>query len=457
MRYSAVLVAFSASVLASGDVQRRDASTRISNANTPPVTVKGNAFFVGDKRFYIRGVDYQPGGDGAKKDPLASTADCSRDVKYFKKLGINTVRVYAVDNSVNHDDCMKLLADAGIYLAVDVNTPGYSLNRETWWSLKASYNDVYLQSVFSTVEQFAKYDNTLLFFSANEVVNAANSTFAAPYVKAVGRDIKKFIKARNLRAVPSGYSAADVEENRFQMAQYLNCGGDDERSDFFAFNDYSWCAPSDFQKSGWDKKVRMFGSYQLPLFLSEYGCNTNKRDFGEVATLYSEKMISVYSGGLSYEYSQGDNKYGLVKIDSSGNIDELPDLAVLATAFKNTPMPDGPGGYKPDGKASTCPPASNQWSVTNTSLPIMPKNAAQYMTNGAGPGPGFNKDPKYPDGSQWAGTPTPGFAAASASSSSKKTGNSTGGAKKSEGGEQRAPGVTWLILAGAFGIALQLL
>lgn len=160
---------------------------------------------------------------------------------------------------------MKLLADAGIYLAVDVNTPGYSLNRETWWSLKASYNDVYMQSVFSTVEQFAKYDNTLLFFSANEVVNTANSTFGAPYVKAVGRDIKQFMKARQLRAVPVGYSAADVEENRSQMAQYLNCGADDERSDFFAFNDYSWCSPSSFEKSGWDKKVQQYSSYQLPL------------------------------------------------------------------------------------------------------------------------------------------------------------------------------------------------
>lgn len=165
-------------------------------------------------------------------------------------------------------------------------------------------------------------------------------------------------------------------------------------------------------------------------------------------------MTSVYSGGLSYEYSQGDNKYGLVKIDDSGTITELPDLAVLAKAFANTPMPSGPGGYKPDGKASTCPAASGLWSVTNTSLPIMPKGAAQYMTNGAGFGPGFNKDPKYPNGSQWAGTPSPGWGAASASSSS---GNTTGSAKKSGGIVESAPGVTWLVLASAFGVALQLL
>jgi hypothetical protein len=27
----------------------------------PPVEVKGNAFFANDKRFYVRGVAYQPG------------------------------------------------------------------------------------------------------------------------------------------------------------------------------------------------------------------------------------------------------------------------------------------------------------------------------------------------------------------------------------------------------------
>ena len=32
-----------------------------SRANVPSVTVKGNAFFAGNNRFYVRGVDYQPG------------------------------------------------------------------------------------------------------------------------------------------------------------------------------------------------------------------------------------------------------------------------------------------------------------------------------------------------------------------------------------------------------------
>lgn len=48
----------------------------------------------------------------------------------FKKLGINTVRIYTIDNTADHDECMKELKDAGIYLVLDVNTPKYSINRK---------------------------------------------------------------------------------------------------------------------------------------------------------------------------------------------------------------------------------------------------------------------------------------------------------------------------------------
>jgi hypothetical protein len=207
----------------------------------------------------------RPGGSSLLADPIADAAGCARDVQYFKELGINTVRVYTVDNSANHDACMSALADAGIYLALDVNTPAYSLNRADNASIALSYIDVYLQFIFSTIDAFAKYDNTLLFFSGNEVINDNATSFAAPYVKAVTRDMKAYIAARSYRSIPVGYSAADVESNRLQMAEYMNCGSDDVRSDFFAFNDYSWCDPSSFTLSGWDKKVQQFSSYSIPL------------------------------------------------------------------------------------------------------------------------------------------------------------------------------------------------
>jgi uncharacterized protein YraI len=157
---------------------------------------------------------------------------------------------------------MNALAAAGIYLVLDTDTPKYSINRA---DPSTSYNSVYLQSVFATIDVFANYTNTLAFLSGNEVINNATNTNCAPYVKAVTRDMRQYLGSRGYRQIPVGYSAADVNSNRKEMAEYMNCGTDDERSDFFAFNDYSWCDPSSFTTSGWDQKVKNFTGYGLPL------------------------------------------------------------------------------------------------------------------------------------------------------------------------------------------------
>lgn len=348
-------------------------------------------------------------------DPIADEAGCKRDVAEFSKLGINAVRVYTVDNTANHDACMSALADAGIYLILDVNTPKYSLNRA---DPNPSYNTEYLQSIFATVDAFANYDNTLAFFSGNEVVNDAPSSAAAPYVKAVTRDIRQYIRNRKYRTIPVGYSAADVSENRQEMAEFMNCGTDDERSDFFAFNDYSWCDPSSFQKSGWDQKVKNFTGYGLPLFLSEFGCNTNTRDFGEIAALYSTQMTGVYSGGLVYEYAQEASKYGLVEISGSG-VTELDDFATLMKAYSGTANPSGDGGYNKTGGASNCPAYSEpNWLVKDDSLPAMPDGAKSFMTSGAGTGPGLTGAGSQNAGGASTGTASAGSGQASVTGSS---------------------------------------
>lgn len=383
------------------------------------------AFFAGNSRFYIRGVDYQPGGSSDLADPIADEAGCARDIAEFQKLGINTVRIYTVDNTANHDACMTALANAGIYLVLDVNTPKYSLNRA---DPNPSYNDVYLQSIFATIDAFHSYDNTLAFFSGNEVINDPASSAAAPYVKAVTRDIRQYIRSMNYRAIPVGYSAADVSENRLEMAEYMNCGTDDERSDFFAFNDYSWCDPSSFTTSGWDQKVKNFTGYGLPLFLSEYGCNTNTRQFQEVSALYSSEMTGVYSGGLVYEYSQEPSNYGLVEI-SGGSVSELPDFAALQSQFAATPNPSGDGGYNSTGGASGCPSYSSpNWLVQGDALPAIPEGAKQYMGKGAGTGPGLTGAGSQNAGGASTGTATAGSGGASQTGSGGSSGTSNAAA-----------------------------
>lgn len=367
------------------------------------------AFWAGKERFYLRGIDYQPGGSSANIDPLADTSICKRDIAKFKDLGVNVIRVYTVDNSADHDDCMSALADAEIYLVLDVNNNKYSINRA---DPGTSYNTAYLQSVFATVEMFAKYTNTLAFFSGNEVINdEADTDKSAPYVKAVTRDMKNYMNARDLRAVPVGYSAADVSSNRMQTAQYMNCGSSDMRSDFFAFNDYSWCN-SDFETSGWDVKVKNFTDYGLPILyvseplrnlyvcslltinsLSEYGCTKNRpRKFDELTALMSSKMDSVYSGGLMYEYSQEDNKYGIVTIGSDDKVTTLSEYANFKTALAENAAPTGDGGADSTTHSQTCPTSASNWQVNPSLVPEMPEQASKYFTKGAGDGPGLKGD-----------------------------------------------------------------
>lgn len=152
--------------------------------------------------------------------------------------------------------------------------------------------------------------------------------------------------------------------------------------------------------------------------LSEFGCNTNTRKFEEIASLYSTQMTAVYSGGLVYEYSQEESKYGLVTLGGS-SVSELPDFAALQSAYTATPNPTGDGGYKTDGQPSQCPPAQGSvWVVNSTDLPAIPAGAVKYMSQGAGAGPGN----KGTTGSQTAGTASTGSSSGTTSSSgSSKT------------------------------------
>lgn len=395
-----------------------------------PITVKGNAFYVDNDRFLIRGVDYLPGGSSNFIDPLIDADNCKRDIAYFKDLGLNTIRVYSVDNSANHDDCMKQLDDAGIYLILDVNTPNNSINRA---SPSNSYNTAYLQHVFATIDAFKGYDNLLGLFAANEVINNENTTSSAPYVKAVIRDMKSYIKSQAKRSIPVGYSAADISINREQQAKYFNCGPDEERLDMFGMNDYSWCGESSFSISGYDQKVKDYSGYSRPMFLSEFGCiEVTPRPFTEIGSLYSTDMTSVFSGGLVYEYSEEENKYGLVSIGTDGSITKKDDYDNLKKELSGTTDPSGDAGASSDETASECPDyEAGVWEVKDSNLPSMPKRASSMISSGAGKPLGTN-GPNTSYGDEGDISDNQNAATASSTSTSSRT-SGTGSSSSSAG------------------------
>lgn len=73
----------------------------------------------------IAGVAYQL----TSLDPLVNATQCQLDASLMKDLGANTIRVYHVDATADHDGCMSAFSDAGIYLFVDLDTFTTQINQ----------------------------------------------------------------------------------------------------------------------------------------------------------------------------------------------------------------------------------------------------------------------------------------------------------------------------------------
>ncbi|XBW38487.1 hypothetical protein QEN19_004077 [Hanseniaspora menglaensis] len=322
---------------------------RLIAAFVHPIVISNKYFTdsVTQKPFFLKGLDYQPGGSGAinlKEDPLSNPDKCLRDIVLMQDLGVNTIRVYSVNPDLDHNKCMTLLAKAGIYLVLDVNSPlpGQHLNRYEPWT---TYSSDYLEHVFKVVDVFSRYNNTLAFFSGNEIVNDKKSARnSPPYIKQLISDMKQYMKKNSPRIVPVGYSAADDLRFRIPLSKYLAC--EDKNYplgsvDFYGVNTYQWCGHQTFKTSGYDKLTEAYKEFTKPVFFSEFGCNeVTPRQFEEIESIYSASMFTTFSGGLVYEYSLEPNKYGLVEInDKNKSITILEDFKTLKSMYSKVQIP----------------------------------------------------------------------------------------------------------------------
>jgi len=344
-----------------------------------PIVIKGQKFFykTNGTQFFMKGVAYQQEINSNTTqssestiqitDPLADSTSCKRDIEYLKKLQTNTIRVYAIDPSKDHKDCMNALADAGIYVVADLSEPKNSIIRDD-----PQWTTTHYERYTAVVDELMKYDNTLGFFAGNEVSNQPNNTIASAFVKAAVRDTKAYIKSKNYREIGVGYATNDDAEIRENLAAYFDCGDKDVAIDFWGYNIYSWCGDSSFQESGFDVRTKEFEKYNVPVFFAEYGCNTPRpRLFTEVGALYGKQMTGVWSGGIVYMYFEEENKFGLATV-SGGKVNTNKDFENLSKQIaKATPSGVKMNDYNPSNTAAAaCPKVtSGKWEAVSDPLP----------------------------------------------------------------------------------------
>ncbi|ODM14616.1 1,3-beta-glucanosyltransferase gel4 [Aspergillus cristatus] len=345
-----------------------------------PIVIKGSKFFYSSNntQFYMRGVAYQQdvssddSGNTTYQDPLANPTACKRDIPIMQELRTNTIRVYAIDPTKDHSECMNALADAGIYVVSDLSQPDESIDRSD-----PQWNTELYSRYISVVDEMAQYNNTLGFFAGNEVSNSANNTDASAFVKAAVRDMKSYIKQKGYRTIGVGYATNDDSDIRVNMANYFNCENSDESIDFWGYNIYSWCGDSSYQASGYKSRTEEFKDYSVPVFFAEYGCNAvQPRKFTEVDALYSSPMADIWSGGIVYMYFQETNDYGLVSVIDSTSVSKLADFTSYSKHIASaTPSGTNKASYTPTNSAlQSCPSVNSAWEAAATPLPPTPNS-----------------------------------------------------------------------------------
>lgn len=319
----------------------------------PAIVTKGTKLFNSETglQFYAKGLLYRhsPYAGAASVgavDPMADPGVCAKDLRLLRELGVNTVRLASVDPLRDHDECMRMFGQAGVYVLVDLESG--TKHGKVRWDVEeyVRYTQV--------VDQFQQHSNTLGFMLGRDMLGEEQDSrpeqalAAAPFVKAAVRDVKHYIHHNpgRVRDVPLGVHSNDLMAGQDEFAQYLVC--DDNTAplatsgiDFYLVEMMRWCGDLDFVRSGYRDRTLEFQDFPVPLLLGGFGCRdgTQARRFEEVAAMFSDRMTTVWSGGVAHEYyspeqTAGPQLGGLVVPNSaSGRVDRLEEFRALQQQY----------------------------------------------------------------------------------------------------------------------------
>lgn len=302
-----------------------------------PLEIKGYKFFDSQTReeVVIKGVDYYPRPN--KGDLNHNSMDYytdefrniwERDIPYFQELGVNAIRLYAVNGTQNHESFMCALEEAGIFVVVALahDCPTCAVTRDNAQPSGKCYPPELKVQGQQIIKEFSKYSNTLAFSTGNEVNHFApigQPEWNAPCQKKFIRDMREFVNlcSHTMRRIPIGLVAADSE--RQENVMYYNCQEDAqdpfENAEWYGLNVYVSCngTTSTYKEAlGLLALQDSFDGYNIsiPVLLTEFGCLSEtyatvdgyegQRNFLQAKWMLEEpKLRTLFSGGFAFEYS----------------------------------------------------------------------------------------------------------------------------------------------------------
>jgi len=312
-----------------------------TSAPLNPLVLKGKRFFdsVTGEYVSLRGVAYYPRPNAGSLSTDSNSIDFfseeyrhlwEQDIQHMKDLGVNLIRIYAVNPAVYHEAFMCTLQDAGIYVMVGLlaDCSGCNIGGRDFPAPACYTNDLKRRGQF-IINEFSKYRNTLAFSAGNEVTLYARPDIHlnAPCQKKFLADMRQYVnRCRNVpntilpRAIPIGMVNWDLE--RDLQTYYFNCRNnvtdDLETPEWYGLNAYQHCdATQDTvgTLAGWQLLRLDHARYQLPVpvIIAEFGCRERgfetidgweaQRDWLQVDAIFSPQFQEVFAGGIVFEYS----------------------------------------------------------------------------------------------------------------------------------------------------------
>ncbi|KAJ7225908.1 Glucanosyltransferase-domain-containing protein, partial [Mycena pura] len=306
-------------------------------------------------------------------DPLGDSAGCARDLPFLKQLGVNAIRVYSVDSSLNHDDCMGNFSAAGIYTMQVIVL--------LWAAMSL------LESAFPTTT--TRCGTAMV--STQSGICRQHRPF--PHNRPGRTTSARASRGPQRAPLPNRASTRATQESRttrdasflMPLANYLSCDPSGSNSasstiDLFGLNNYEWCG--DAPSTTYNGINGDFAGYNVAAYFSEFGsetCNPGVRVWTETSTLFSSPMTDIWSGGLAFSYFPAMStagQFGMVNISMDGTtVTPNPDFKNLASQYSQVTFVNSPSQSSAAASSfPACPTANSTWEASNT-LPPTPNDA----------------------------------------------------------------------------------
>jgi hypothetical protein len=247
-------------------------------------------------------------------DPLQDQITCERDIPHLLRLGINTLVIGHFNPDANHNACLKLLQEAGLYLIIKLDE-GLLLRVSGEPDFEWDYN---LWERFKRiVDALQRYKN-LSVYVAMDYNTAGQALGKLALQKALIRDVKAYIKTKAYGSMSVGGLVTDLGVST-TAAEFWSCGNHEAAADFIIVEPSQRLSP-DGSRSWWCtsssadyiKVIDRYREIPVPLVF-HYGSNESSPHSFEKFNSSTVGMLRRFSQGQSYPNGSTTSGQAMIK------------------------------------------------------------------------------------------------------------------------------------------------